>query len=174
MAYKTILALIQNEEEAAELIDNAIKLARKFDAHLIGYHSEPIQVAYTSAVGFPDAEFIRTTTELGIERSKKIAGLFGSRTQEAGIPAEWGSPEGSLPNDLSLAHSVDLIVASQPPQDSAEDDMATLDNLLNEAGRPVLVLPRGRPFPADFKRIVVGWNGSKQSARAVFDAFASP
>lgn len=170
MTYRTILAIIQNEDEAAGLIDNAIGLARKFDAHLIGFHSEPVQVAYAAAAGFPDAEFIRTTTEMGIERSKRIAGLFGGKTREAGISAEWGTPEGEAPSDMSLAHSVDLILAAQPRQDGPDDDLADVDNLLYEAGRPVLVLPRAKPCPAEFRRIVVGWNGTKQAARAVFDA----
>lgn len=97
MTYKTILTIIENEEEASTLIDNAIGLARSFDAHLIGYHSEPVQVAYASAVGFPDADFIRTTTEMGIERAKRIASQFGAKVREAGVSAEWGNPKAICP-----------------------------------------------------------------------------
>lgn len=170
MTYKTILAVIQGEEEAPKLISDAIALARSLDAHLIGYHSEPLPTAYVSAVGFPDAEFIRTATELGVERSKRIAAEFGKKTREAGISTEWGSPDTDFSNELTLAHAVDLIVASQPANVGSDDDLADVDNLLYSAGRPVLVLPRNEPFDAEFKRIVIGWSRTRESARAVFDA----
>ena len=37
-------------------------------------------------------------------------------------------------------------------------------------GGPCLVVPRNKAVDPAFKRIVIGWNGSKEAARAVFDA----
>lgn len=41
MSYKTILVHLNHEPRARRLLDVAIDLARKFDAHLIGMHVFP-------------------------------------------------------------------------------------------------------------------------------------
>src|SRR5690606_16479574 len=45
-----------------------------------------------------------------------------------------------------------------------------IDVLLYEAGRPVLVMPRDAPCLSSFRRVIVAWNGSRESSRATFDA----
>ncbi|MGC4025867.1 MAG: universal stress protein [Mesorhizobium sp.] len=172
MAYKTIFVVIQTEEEVPSLLDGAVRLARHFDAHLIGFHTEPVQLSYAAAAGFPDADYIREATEMGIARTKAIAAAFTERVQAEGISAAWGAmempgPEHSI-GDFSIAHSVDLILAAQPSAPGGEQ--GEIDSLLYDSGRPLLVLPHGRACPDGFRRILIGWNGTKQSARAVFDA----
>ncbi len=39
-----------------------------------------------------------------------------------------------------------------------------------EAGRPVLLLPRGKSFETIGNKVLMGWNGSREAARACFDA----
>jgi len=172
MAYKTIFVVIQTEEEAPSLLDGAVLLARHFDAHLIGFHTEPVQLSYAAAAGFPDADYIREATQMGIARTRTIAAAFTERVQSEGISAAWGAVEMPGPEhaigDISIAHSVDLILAAQPRAPGGES--GEIDSLLYDSGRPLLVLPHGRACPDGFRRILVGWNGTKQSARAVFDA----
>lgn len=171
MSYKTLLAVIQNEREADHLIDNATALAKNFGAHLIGFHPEFVQMSYAMASGFPDAEFLRDATERSIATSRALASRFAEKVPPSGISSAWGTTD-SLPGDISagalaLARSVDLVIAGQP--DPAAD-APEIDTLLHDAGRPVLVVPRGKAVSPDLKRIVIGWNGSKEAARAVFDA----
>lgn len=172
MTYKTIFVVIQTEEEAPALLDGAVRLARHFEAHLIGFHTEPVQLSYAAAAGFPDADYIRVTTEMAIARTKAISAAFAAKVKAEGISAAWGAVEtpglDHTLGDISIAHSVDLIVASQPREPSGES--GEIDSLLYDSGRPLLVLPHERPCPDGFRRILVGWNGTKQSARAVFDA----
>lgn len=171
MSYKTLLAVIQNEREADHLIDDAAALAKRFGAHLIGFHPEFVQMSFAMASGFPDAEFLRDATERSIETSKALAARFAEKMPATGLSSAWGTTE-SLPGDMSagalaLARSVDLVVAGQPDPSS---DAPEIDMLLHDAGRPVLVVPRNKKIDPELKRIVVGWNGSKEAARAVFDA----
>jgi nucleotide-binding universal stress UspA family protein len=171
MTYKTILAVIQAENEAGHLIDNAIQLAERFGSHLIGFHPELVQLSYAMAAGFPDAEFLRDTTERSAATTMTLAADFGRRLGATKLSSAWATME-TMPGDssagaLRLARSVDLVVTSQP--DPAAEAPET-DALLHDSGRPVLVIPRGSAIDPALKRIVIGWNGSKEAARAVFDA----
>ncbi|MDO9306336.1 MAG: universal stress protein, partial [Mesorhizobium sp.] len=64
MPFKTILAIIQGVEDAERVSDCAGALAARHEAHLIGLHAEALPVPYTSAIGFPDAEFIQASAEV--------------------------------------------------------------------------------------------------------------
>jgi len=171
MPFKTILAIIQSEEDAQRVSDCAGALAARFESYLIGLHAEALPVPYTSTIGFPDAEFIQATTEINEERSKKIEAVFRERTASAGVAAEWRSLESfsgdSAHSGIASARSCDLVVASQGGEDGASPDV---DALLFDAGRPVLVTPREAPPLAAFRRVVVAWNGSREASRATFDA----
>lgn len=171
MSYKTILAVIQSEREAGHLIDSAIQLAERFDSHLIGFHPELVQLSYAMAAGFPDAEFLRDATERSTATTKTLAADFGRRLGATKLSSAWATmatmPGDSSAGALRLARSVDLVVTQQPdPMAEAPET----DALLHDSGRPVLVIPRENPINPALKRIVIGWNGSREAARAVFDA----
>ena len=171
MPLKTILAIIQSEEDAERVSNCAGTLAARHEAHLIGLHAEALPIPYTSTIGFPDAEFIQASTEVNQERSKKIEAVFRQRTADAGITAEWRSLESfsgdSAHSGIASARSCDLVVAGQAGSDGASPDV---DALLYDAGRPVLVTPHDAPCLASFRRVIVAWNGSREAARAAFDA----
>ena len=173
MPLKTILAIIQSEEDAERVSNCAGTLAARHEAHLIGLHAEALPIPYTSTIGFPDAEFIQASTEVNQERSKKIEAVFRQRTADAGITAEWRSLESfsgdSAHSGIASARSCDLVVAGQAGSDGASPDV---DALLYDAGRPVLVTPHDAPCLASFRRVIVAWNGSREAARAAFDARA--
>jgi len=171
MPFKTILAILQSEEDAERVSDCAGALAARFESYLIGLHAEALPVPYTSTIGFPDTEFIQASTEVNDERSKKIEAVFRQRTTDAGVNAEWRSLESfsgdSAHSSIASARSCDLVVAMQGGPDGASPDV---DALLYEAGRPVLVTPRDGAALASFRRVIVAWNGSREASRAAFDA----
>lgn len=171
MSYKTILTVIQSEREADRLLDGSIAIANRFGAHLIGFHPELMPLTYGMAAGFPDAELLRDSSERAAKTTKEIAGKFRARLEDEKLSHAWASMDSS-PGDssagaLRLARSADLVIAAQP---DPEAEAPEADLLLSDSGRPVLVLPREKPVDAAMKRIVVGWNSSKQASRAVFDA----
>ena len=138
MTYKTMLAVIQGEHEADYLIDSAIAMAQRFEAHLIGFHPELVQLSYAMAAGFPDAEFLRDATERSAATTRTLAARFGARVGATKLTSAWGTME-TLPGDaaagaLRLARSLDLVIAAQP--DPASDTPET-DALLHDSGRPV-------------------------------------
>ena len=60
--------------------------------------------------------------------------------------------------------------SSTDPSEVSGVELDCIERVLVGAGRPLLVLPRSNDHVLDLDRIVVGWNGGRESARSVFDA----
>jgi nucleotide-binding universal stress UspA family protein len=171
MHFKTIVAILQNERDAARVLDCALPLAKQSGGHLIGVHAETMPVPYTSATGFPDTEFLQVSADLNKERAGKLNAEFRSRVEGSGVSFEWQSLEtfsgDSALSALSSVRAADIVIAGQGDDG---DPGADVGGLVYDAGRPVLVVPHSGPMVTSFKRILVAWNGSREVARATFDA----
>ncbi|MEI9421885.1 universal stress protein [Mesorhizobium sp. Cs1299R1N1] len=172
MRFKTIVAILQNEQDAERVLDCAIPLASRFESHLIGIHAEALPVPYTSATGFPDTEFLQVSADMNRERAEKLQAFFLRRIEDSGLSFEWRSLESfsgdSALTGISNVRAADLIIAAQRETDG--DPSADVDTLVYDAGRPVLVVPHAGPLVTTFKHVLLAWNGSKEAARAAFDA----
>ncbi|ESW71700.1 universal stress protein [Mesorhizobium sp. LSJC268A00] len=172
MRFKTIVAILQNEQDAERVLDCAIPLADRFESHLIGIHAEALPVPYTSATGFPDTEFLQVSADMNRERAEKLQALFVGRIENSGLSFEWRSLESfsgdSALTGISSVRAADLIIAAQ--RETGGDTSADVDTLVYDAGRPVLVVPHEGPLVTTFKHVLLAWNGSKEAARAAFDA----
>ncbi|KAA3449719.1 universal stress protein [Mesorhizobium sp. SARCC-RB16n] len=172
MRFKTIVAILQNEQDAERVLDCAIPLASRFESHLIGIHAEALPVPYTSATGFPDTEFLQVSADMNRERADKLQAVFLRRIEDSGLSFEWRSLESfsgdSALTGISNVRAADLIIAAQ--RETGGDPSADVDTLVYDAGRPVLVVPHAGPLVTTFKHVLLAWNGSKEAARAAFDA----
>jgi nucleotide-binding universal stress UspA family protein len=172
MRFKTIVAILQNEQDAARVLDCALPLADRFESHLIGIHAEALPVPYTSATGFPDTEFLQVSADMNRERAEKLQALFLGQIEKSGLSFEWRSLESfsgdSALTGISTVRAADLIIAAQ--RETGGDPSADVDTLVYDAGRPVLVVPHEGPLVTTFKHVLLAWNGSKEAARAAFDA----
>lgn len=171
MSYKTLLAVLQDEADAARVLDCVAPLAERFSAHVIGVHAEPLPIPYATPMGFPDADFMVASTETNKERSETVRQMFEGRMARSGLSAEWRALESfsgdSAISSLESARAVDLIVVQQR---DPELPGANVDALLLQTGRPVLFVPYAMPVDTRFETILIGWNGTRESTRAVFDA----
>lgn len=176
MSYKTILLHLNDERRARNVLAHAIALARTFQAHLIGLHVFPayqLTPPVRLPIGANPGGNIRRQIH---EETDRIKAAFQLETANQSFHTEWRSvtTERVDPATVVLAHgrAADLIVASQA--EPTWDFSSILDfpeRLAIESGRPVLVVPNGdwtTPLPP--RTITVGWNGRRESARAVFDA----
>ena len=172
MRFKTIVAILQNEQDAERVLDCAIPLATRFQSHLIGIHAEALPVPFTSATGFPDTEFLQVSADMSRERADRLQAVFLKHIEDSGLSFEWRSLESfsgdSALTGISSVRTADLIIAAQ--RESGGDPSADVDTLVYDAGRPVLVVPHSGPLVTTFKHVLLAWNGSKEAARAAFDA----
>ena len=100
-------------------------------------------------------------------RAAKAREVFDKVVANSGLSAAWHEVTGREPDVLtSRGRVADLIVMNRPNGENEGPMAATLDAAIFDTGRPVLVVPAKAPATLG-ERIVVAWNGSAQSARAV-------
>jgi nucleotide-binding universal stress UspA family protein len=77
--------------------------------------------------------------------------------------------EGTTPEILALhGRYADLLVLGQ--DDPESDNAGLLETVLFDSGRPVLAIPFAGNFNSIGKRVLVGWNASREASRALHDA----
>lgn len=67
------------------------------------------------------------------------------------------------------ARHADLVVVGQPDPSGPHPHREILEGALLGGGRPVLVIPPGWATPRIGKRVVIGWDASREAARALHD-----
>ena len=174
MGYRTILAVVQSDKDAARVLDCVLPLAERLEAHVIGVHAEPMPIAFAPTAGFADTAFIESQVAANRERADALGKSFAERIGPTGVSHEWRVIENysgdTAVSALASAHAVDLIVAAQTDPADTAASVAELDVLLFDAGRPLLLVPHDGPILSRFSKITLAWNGTRESARAAFDA----
>lgn len=175
MSYKTILVHLNDERRVGPLIDAARFLGDRDEAHVIGVYVMPVATYGTlTPIGTSLVEAGRRSFR---EEAQRIKAAFESAMAGCALNAEFRLVESrtGYRDCASLAveqaRSADLVIASQ--EDPGWEYSAMLEfpeRLAVESGRPTLLIPTAGRFPKFASRVLVAWNGSREAARAVFDA----
>lgn len=175
MAYRTILVHLGDANVAQATLKAAIHQATIHDAHLIGIHVVPSIRIYASVEAYIPTEIIEVQRLENQKKAEALGEMFEAEIQKAGVSGEWrvSDIQGRSPASEIVSHGrrADLIITSQAnPDDSFQGSSSWSEQIMIEAGRPVLFIPYiGNKRPIG-KKVLVAWNGSRESARAVFDA----
>ena len=174
--FRNLLVHIPTERSARSAIGGSISLAAACGAHLdaiaVGYESmsAPISVEGDAAIwGVYKIERAQAmeraeAAKAIFEAEARIAGIsFGCRAMTA-VPAEAGAIVGAS------ARLHDLAIVSQPEPDRDTYDNRLPQEVLFQAGGPVLFVPHTFRGRLEAKRIGICWDGSRLAARAVHDA----
>ena len=176
MAYRTILVYLGNEARAAGIINVAAKVAQQSDnTHLIGLYVLPGILVYPGMAMHATSGLNDTHRQRHMDQAKKIRKLFDEVVAREGISAEWRVDETDA---VQVAGAVaeqgrcsDLVVIGQQEEDALTFEQQDLaGRLLLEGGRPVLLVPHSGTFETTGDNVLVAWNASRESARAVSDA----
>lgn len=175
MTYKTILVHLNHEPRARRLLEVAIDLARRFEAHLIGLHVFPA-FRLTPPVPLPFGGEVAAQIRAAIKKEDEaIKALFEETTGSQPFTKEWRSVTND-PRDPALvvlehARSADLIVTSQSDSNWQFSDLLDFpDRIVLGAGRPVIVVPHYGHHKGIPGNVTVAWSNRRESARAVADA----
>lgn len=174
MAYKTILAVLDIPQNARQMADFGAALAETFSAHLIGVHAETLAaVPLIAPMEIPDPAAVQVLQEVAQKETAMVADIFNTVSTREGLSREWRSFVSSAgygaSSVMETARTADLIIASQSGP-SHSDHRADLETFLFESGRPMLLVPHRMTAFKPIERVLIGWNGSKEAARATFDA----
>lgn len=172
-SYRTILVQVDASRNAEARIAFAARLGIAHDAHLVGMAQTGI-LAYvygTTPDGFfgdatPLFDTMRTEAEARAARFDELAGMAGVASFEHRIDDD--EPGYALARQAMYA---DLVIVGQ--SDPQEPDMAHAalpEYVALHAPCPVLVLPYAAQSGRAIERVLIAWNASPESARAVRQA----
>ncbi len=174
MTYKTILVHIDAGDRCRARVEIAVRLARQFDAHLIGLNAlTAIDVPAFVLAGEGGAQIAETQQRIATEQATRAKTVFDKAVSAAGsTTAEWRTTRLDAVDAVALhGRYADLIVIGQPDEtaDAGVDSNFAARATL-ESGRPMLVVPYTGSFASIGKRVLVAWNASREATRAVTDA----
>lgn len=174
MTYSDLLVWVNNTDNATSTIKVAQGLANRLGTHLTGLYVEPfLNVPVYSGIEAAVSTAAIAELERSIQaRHRETRKHFETLTDGHDGGVSWLSITGDSARVISeVAPNHDLVIVGQPGQESEDSHVrSTIDRVAIECGRPMLVVP-GNIENADFgKRILVAWNGKRESARAVHDA----
>ncbi|WP_429930341.1 universal stress protein [Agrobacterium vitis] len=174
MAYKTILSVLDNRRTAAQVSDFSIALAEQFGSHVIGVHCEAVAgMPLIAPMEIPDPVAVQAMQDLAHKETGAIEAIFAEVARREGVSTEWRNfvtAVGSTGSFIDSARCADLVVAAQGESGSLSDNRSELETALFDSGRPVLLVPYILKTPRPIKRVLIAWNGSREVARATFDA----
>lgn len=173
MTYRTILLELRDEPASEARVRVAAALAGRLGAELVGIHVAPlptVPVGLGEASAYVDAEVIEAQREANRAIQERVR-LDFERARDPDVPGRTLLIEDVYGTALvEAARTVDLTILG-PARAEGEGAVSPppVDEVLIHAGGPVLVLPPG-PARLPPMRALVGWNGSRQAARAMKDA----
>ena len=173
MAITNILVHVDDSKACPARLTSAVKLAQGFEAHLTALYVVPhYQIPVYAEV--PIQEVIEVGRKAMWEDAHKCQETSEQLVKRLGSSMEWRALEGDYVNVLTEnARYADLMVLGQPNPDD-EEDMRTgvVSKVILDSGRPNLIIPYVGSFHEIGKRILIAWNASRESTRAVNDAMS--
>ena len=178
---KTILVPTAAHDLMDSVLETALLAARRFDAYVEGFAIRPLITEYVPVDMVGGLTWTRDdiTDEQAIRQAQDIFERFmaGRNIQrfagrDIGLGYDWLDNAAAGDTFVSShARVFDLTVLGRPTSGHAEPSMATLEAVLFESGRPILIAPPTPPAKLG-ETIAIAWNGSTETARAT--AFAMP
>lgn len=168
-----ILVHIDQSPRALMRLDIAAELARQHGAHLTALQvidvALPVMAMGDGGGGAVIAELMEQMRQSALAAGVKLKVAFEAALARDGIMGEWRQVEGTTQEILALhGRYADLLVLGQ--DDPESDSAGLLEAVVFDCGRPVLAIPFAGNFKSIGKRVLVGWNASREASRALHDA----
>ncbi len=174
MAFKDILVMVDESPAMAARLGAALALATDHDAHVTGLYlsSQPTVPAYLDM--YLTEDMVATLQAEQDARVARACAAFTEELRRAGRleRSEWRVAEGPI-DEVAATHAryADLVVVGQlDPAATSVLPVVEPETLMFSCGRPVLVVPYAGDFATVGRRVLVGWNGSREAARALGDS----
>lgn len=173
MTYKTLLVHLDTSNRVQARLEIALRFARRFDAHLTGLFATfmPDPRGFHAMAG--SASWFETQRKLHEEQRGATERIFRAELQRAGVKGEWiAASQSAEPSVVAHCRYADLVILGQDDPDDPQTYIADRfpESVVMASGRPVLMLPYAGHHEAVGSRVLVAWNGSRESARALYDA----
>ena len=176
---KSILLPFNNVLPTAVAINAAKTLGRHFESYIEGaFCRQLLPVIAGEGITLP-GDYLAEFEEEGRRQSEEARDVFFQLIGEADIPeadleeatvglrAGWTEMVGTGTGGVAeYARLFDLSIIARPDDEVAVEWKSTIEALLFESGRPILLVGDEVPSVVG-DRVVVAWNGSVEAARSV-------
>jgi len=183
---KTILVPLEDCAGADAMLETAWLLGRDFDSYIEGLFIKRalpgVVIADIGGYAAATPEVMESFAEEDRARGQRVRTRFEDfarskgttdATGGAGAPgAGWWDDNEAGDGVIGLyARTFDVTVVGRPVTGATAPAMTTLETVLFESGRPILIAPPSAPQSLGHN-IVISWNGSTETARTI--ALAMP
>jgi nucleotide-binding universal stress UspA family protein len=183
MTSAIILSVLNGDAHDGVVLEAALALARRTDAHIRALHArgDPAELAMLVA---PDGvalaqELIAIAEQDVADRLREAKQSFETWRRrhdlpladtpagQKGVSAEWIEEGGRVGDAIGRQGQVaDLVVLAADPRGRGDQALASFETALFRSGRPVLLVPKSPP--ADLAaRPMIAWKETPEAARAV-------
>lgn len=169
---KTILVHADLGKAFSSRIAFAVRQAKKHNSRLQGLYVIPLfQMAGYSKYTFPK-EVLEARVAAEQEEANFAKAVFDQAVEGANIESSWSVETGDLVDTLcGVARTSNMLIMGQrDTSDLKLVDGVSPDRVILRAGRPVLVTPHVEFDERAGSHVMVAWDGSRESARALHDA----
>ena len=172
MDFKNILIHLDHSSGCQNRLKTAFDLANTFDAKLNGLFVVPDYVVPSYVEAQISVDLITDVTEKAIARANEKLAEYQKLADDAGVSMESQVIEGQvIPILREHSKYADLLMLGQDqPDDPDNASYGLADALLFEGGCACLVVPHSGKLAAPGKRVLLTWNASRESARALREA----
>ncbi len=181
MALRDLLVYVDQTERALIRLRLAADLARRHGSRLTALYVrewsqaqlEERKIAELGLVSAKELDRLDQRIQTSIDRvEERLLSALQTLKLEHGLQTEWRCLDGAA-SVVTPQHAryADLCILGQDlPTDTDSVGYSFSEQLLFVTGRPVLFVPAFGSFETLGRHIVVAWNSSRASARAVNDA----
>jgi len=175
MAFKTILLNLNEVKRCSALTTQAAQIARLMDGHVAGLYVIPAVQIYPATAFEAMPAIFEAHREYFLRHREEVKSSFEDALRRHDARGALAIVDSASPliSDPVIEHGrcSDLIVLSQVDAAGNEGvELDFVDRVAMGVGRPVLVLPLKAEPVASIGTAIVAWNGSREAARAAFDA----
>jgi len=175
MSYKDLLVVLGSDAASRGRMALAAALSERFAAHLVGLYPFPVPDIprtlgyYNPSLFDPIFRELREKAQEVCDREREA---FEHAASLRGLSAEWRVTEGLEADPAVHARYVDLTILGQVDPDGGDTELIRPrpELLALASGRPILAVPYAGQFETVGRRVLIGWNATREATRAVNDA----
>lgn len=165
--FRNIVVLLEDNVINSNFLNVATNIAKTSDGNVSGVYVLPLS---RTMLNMPRTEL----NELNVidvkyfrDKAQKVHDKFESSIKAAGLKGNWFYSECTdvVTEVVRQALYADLIMLSQ-----ADDNYKTIDYVILTASCPTLLVPPSNNSSGNFKRILIAWKNTRESARALHDS----
>ena len=173
METRDILVVIENAAVVPQRIAPGGALATRLGARLTGFFASgyPIMASYGDVSGW--SQLVDAYMEAQRREAAAAGAAFRQALTQDKLQAEWIFREADETGSaIAEAALYDVIIVGQPNPDAGLSGAIGFrpEEIVLSCGRPVIVVPYAGTFSDIGRRVIVAWNGSREAARALYDA----